>query len=146
MRVDVSVNAIDPQLGKFSNLRRSQRVYVGVEVIVGFNRAKEQLAPEHTKTVVINVHGALILLRTSVTMGELLTVRNVMTQEQLTCRVMDLSSISESGIAEVGMEFIEPTANFWHVSFPPSNWTPRCLEAKGHRPQTAAQPLVAKGK
>jgi hypothetical protein len=117
-----------------------------VEVVVGFNRAKQQLPPEHTKTVVINVHGALILLRTAVTMGELLTVRNVMTQEQLTCRVMDLSSISESGIAEVGMEFIEPTANFWHVSFPPANWTPRCLEAKGHRPQTAAPPLTAKGK
>jgi hypothetical protein len=140
------VNAIDPQLGKFSNLRRSQRVYVNVEVVVAFNRAKEPLPPEHTKTVVVNAHGALILLGTAVTMGELLTVRNVMTQEQLTCRVVDLSSISESGIAEVGMEFTEPAAKFWRVAFPPANWTPRCLEAKGHTPQTAAPPLTAKGK
>jgi hypothetical protein len=140
------VNAIDPQLGKSSNLRRSQRVYVSVEVVVAFNRAKEHLPPEHTKTVIVNAHGALILLRTAVTMGELLTVRNVVTQEQLSCRVVDLSSISESGIAEVGMEFTEPAAKFWHVAFPPLNWSPRCLEAKGHRPQTAAQPLIVKGK
>lgn len=140
------MNAIDPQLGRMSNLRRSQRVYVGVDVVVAFHRAKEPRPPEHTKTVVVNAHGALILLRTAVTMGELLTVSNVMTQEQLSCRVVDLSSISESGIAEVGMEFVEPAAQFWRVAFPPANWTPRCAEAKGHSPQTAAQPVPAKRK
>jgi len=140
------VNAIDPQLGRMSNLRRSQRVYVGVDVVVAFHRAKEPRPPEQTKTVVVNAHGALILLRTAVTMGELLTVRNVMTQEQRSCRVVDLSSISESGIAEVGMEFVEPAAQFWRVAFPPPNWTPRCAEAKGHSPQIVAQPLAAKKK
>jgi hypothetical protein len=139
------VNAIDPQLGRMSNLRRSQRLYVGVDVEVSFHRAKEPLPPEQTKTVVINAHGALILVRTAVTMGELVTVRNVKTQEQLSCRVVDLSSISESGIAEVGMEFVEPAPQFWHVAFPPANWTPRCAEAKGHSPQTA-QPVTAKQK
>jgi hypothetical protein len=105
------------------------------------------LPPEQTKTVVVNAHGALILLRTAVTMGELLTVRNVMTEEQLSCRVVDLSSISESGIAEVGMEFTEPAPQFCHIAFPPANWTPRCAEAKCHSPQTVApQPMTAKRK
>jgi hypothetical protein len=140
------VNAVDPQLGRMSNLRRSQRVYVGVDVVVAFHRAKQPLPPEQTKTVVVNAHGALILLRTAVTVGELLTVSNVMTKERRACRVVDLSSISESGIAEVGTEFVEPAPQFWRVAFPPANWTPRCAEAKGHSPQTAAQPVPVKRK
>jgi hypothetical protein len=141
------VNAVEPQLaGKVSNLRRSQRVYVSVEVVVGFERALEKLPPEQAKTVIVNAHGALILIRTPVTIGELLTVRNVRTEEQLSCKVVDLAANSESGVMEVGVEFLEPAPKFWRVAFPPANWTPRCAEAKGHRPPTASQPVVAKEK
>jgi hypothetical protein len=119
---------------------------VSAEVVVAFERAKETLPPENTKTVIVNAHGALILLRTPVTMGELLTVTNANTEEQLSCRVVDISSNSESGMTEVGMEFIEPAPKFWRVSFPPLNWTPRSPEAKRHRPQIVAPPLTAKEK
>jgi hypothetical protein len=139
------MSAIDPQVGKMSSLRRSQRVYVGVDLVVAFERA-EDVPPEKTTTVVVNAHGALVLLRTPVTMGELLTVRNVNTEEQLCCRVMDISSNSESGLTEVGLEFLEPAPRFWRVAFPPLNWTPRCPEAKSYRPQMVEQPVAAKEK
>jgi hypothetical protein len=121
-------------------------VYVSVEVVVVFEREKEMLPPEETKTVIVNAHGALILLHTPVTMGELLTVTNVNTEEQRSCRVVDISSNSESGMTEVGMEFIEPAPKFWRVAFPPLNWSPRSLEAKGHRPQIVAPPWTAREK
>jgi hypothetical protein len=129
-----------------SSLRRSQRVHVSAEVVVVFERAKEDVTPENTSTVIVNAHGALLLLRTPVTVGELLTVRNVSTEEQLSCRVVDISCNSESGLTEVGMEFIEPAPKFWRVAFPPLDWTPRCPEAKGYRPQMVEQPVTAKEK
>jgi hypothetical protein len=134
------MSATDPQLGKMGNLRRSQRVYVSVEVVVAFKKANEKVSAERTKTIVVNAHGALILLRTAVKIGELLTLKNTMTEEERSCRIVDLGSSAESETIEVGVEFLEPAPKFWRVAFPPANWTPRCAEAKGHRPQIAAQP------
>jgi hypothetical protein len=32
----------------------------------------------------------------------------------------------------VGVEFMLPNPIFWHVAFPPKDWTPRHPDAKSH--------------
>jgi hypothetical protein len=138
----ISVNDTLPR-GPISNLRRSQRLSLAFEVVVTARRENGKASSEDTKTIVITPRGALLLLRTGVAIGEVLTIRNVQTQEELSCRVCDLESSSELGMTEVGIEFIKNAPSFWRVSFPPVDWTLRSPEAKGFRPQIAA-PVAAK--
>ena len=132
--------------GNISNLRRSQRLSLAFEVVVTARRENGKASSEETKTLVISPHGALLLLRTGVAIGEVLTIRNVQTREELSCRVSDLESSSQLGMMEVGIEFIKNAPSFWRVSFPPADWTLRSPEAKGFRPRIAASvvPVAAK--
>ncbi len=79
---------------------------------------------EETRTVVVNAHGAVILLRLSVSMGQLLTLRNSKTGEEVSCRVVYVSPHLLDK-KEIGVELMEPCPRFWGISFPPSNWTSR---------------------
>ena len=56
--------------------RRSQHVRLHTPVVVLARGIDDMLVSEETRTVVVNSHGAVILLRLGVTMGELLTLRN----------------------------------------------------------------------
>jgi hypothetical protein len=141
----ISVNDTLPR-GHISNLRRSQRLRLAFEIVVTARRENGKASSEETKTLVISSRGALLLLRTGVAIGEVLTIRNVRTQEELSCRVSDLESSSQLGMMQVGIEFIKDAPSFWRVSFPPGDWTLRSPEAKGFRPQIAAPvvPVAAK--
>jgi hypothetical protein len=87
---------------------------------------------EDALTIVVNSHGALILLALKVTTGQLLTIVNPKTDDELTCRVVFVGS-SQSGKAEVGIEFMKSAPRFWGMSFPPEDWTPRSPDAKSSR-------------
>jgi hypothetical protein len=141
----ISVNDTLPR-GHISNLRRSQRLSLAFEVVVTARGENGRVSSEETKTLVISSRGALLLLHTGVAIGEVLTIRNVQTQEEVPCRVSDLESSSQPGMMEVGIEFIKNAPSFWRVSFPPGDWTLRSPEAKGFRPQIAASvvPVGAK--
>lgn len=130
------MTAVGQQSGRVHNVRRSQRVCVSVDVVVVGEGPDKKPVSEATRTLIVNAHGALILLDTKVAIGQLLTLKNLSTQEGLSCRVVGLGS-SESGRAEVGIEFIEPAPRFWRIAFPPVDWTPRSPEAKGRAPQVA---------
>jgi hypothetical protein len=108
--------------------------------VVLWLQPNNKVASEATKTLIVNAHGALIPLRTTVNINQLLTLRNTTTNEELTCRVIDLSSADPSGMRSVGIEFIEPAPRFWHIAFPPADWSARSPEAKGYRSPSASQP------
>ena len=129
------MNAIQSQSGNTSTLRRSQRLYVGVEVRVVVRRENKKLSAETTKTLIISANGASIPLRTVVAVGEILAVRNLQTQQEASCRVVDLEFNDESEMTEVEIEFIEPAPRFWSVFFPPEGWNSRNAEAKGYVPR-----------
>ena len=131
-----SVCAVEVQVAKRAEVRRSQRVCVSVHVVVTWGGATGKPASEETKTLIVNAHGALILLRKRVQVNDLLKLRNAKTQEELACRVVDLSAADQLGATNVGIEFVEPAPRFWHIAFPPEDWTPRNPEAKGYRPET----------
>jgi hypothetical protein len=124
-------------VGKITGLRRSQRVCLTVAIDIVLQKAGSKATPEITKTLVVSAHGALILLITPCAAGEFLTLRNIHTQEQISCRVVD-SNAGNTGVPEVAVEFLKPQQNFWHIAFPPSDWTPRGAESKLYGPQVLA--------
>ena len=100
--------------GPDSNRRRSQRVILSVPVTVSGQGAKGQFT-EDTKTLVVNAHGALLTLVVKVSQGQQLGLKSVSNPEPQTCKVVQ---------TQVGIEFTKPAPHFWHVAFPPENWTP----------------------
>jgi hypothetical protein len=84
---------------------------------------------EETQTRAISAHGALILVSTQVYRGQRLTLSNVQTKAALECVVAHIDKY-QSSQPQVGVEFMLPNPIFWHVAFPPKDWTPRHPDAK----------------
>jgi hypothetical protein len=133
------MNNVDLQPGKIGNARRSQRVYVGVDVAVRWYGVP---TPTLTRTIVVNAHGALLSLSEKAGIGQQLMLKNVRTQEELPCRVASVS-VHET-IPAIAVEFTEPAPRFWRIAFPPEDWTPRSPEAKGHTVPRPAAPKMSK--
>jgi len=98
-------------------------------VVVSGKHANGFPFTERTTTLVVSAHGALILLREPVILGQALNITHVVTGEKQVCTVRDVCP-GPDGVREVGIEFTQPSAYFWRVSFPPSDWDPRSPEAK----------------
>lgn len=110
-----------------SNRRRSQRVLMKIPVRVSGQNALGSPFEEETQTLAVSAHGALILVSTQVKKGQRLTLSNVPTKAALECVV---AHIPQRDDRQVGVEFIMPSPMFWHVAFPPKDWTPRHPHAK----------------
>jgi hypothetical protein len=109
--------------------RRSHRVMLNASILVEARGPDNKLVSEQTRTVVVNAHGGVILLSVTVSMGQLLTLRNSQTEEEAPCRVAYVSPhLLEK--KKVGVEFTKPCPRFWGIAFPPSDWTTRSPEAK----------------
>jgi hypothetical protein len=132
----LSVVTSNARPGSMGNQRRSQRILLSVPVVVSGKHANGVPFSEDTTTMVVNAHGALILLREPVIVGELLTVTHVVTGEELDCTVKDIEP-GQHKMAEIGIEFAHPNPRFWRVSFPPVGWTPHSPEAKRFAKQGA---------
>jgi hypothetical protein len=110
------------QGGPEATRRRSQRVILSLGVTVRAEEgARDGAFEEETNTLVVNVHGALISLAAKVVKGQKLRLKNRATQQEQVCRVANLGPTS-GGKAQVGVEFLQPTPDFWHISFPPEDW------------------------
>lgn len=110
------------QSGPEVSRRRSQRVILTLPVIVRTDGGpKENSFEEETHTLVVNLHGALIVLAAKVTKGQLLRMVNRSTREEQACRVANLGPASGDK-AQIGIEFLKPSPDFWHISFPPEDW------------------------
>src|SRR5712664_508515 len=112
-----------------ANRRRSQRVLMTVPVRVSGKSAAGLPFEEETHTRAISAHGALILVSTQVWRGLRLNLSNVQTKAALECVVAHIDK-RPSDRTQVGVEFTLPNPMFWHVAFPPKDWTPRHPDAK----------------
>ena len=112
-----------------ANRRRSQRVLMAVPVRVSGQTGLGLPFDEETHTRAISAHGALIPLSTRVHRGQRLTLSNVQTRAALECVVAHIDR-KQSSQPQVGVEFTMPNPIFWHVAFPPKDWTPRHPHAK----------------
>ena len=100
-----------------------------VGVIVAGQKPGGTSFVEQTTTVVVNAHGALVLLKETVHNGQVLRIRNAKTGEEQGCQVIETGRHAD-GEAQVGIEFLEPAPRFWHVAFPPDDWSINSPEAK----------------
>jgi hypothetical protein len=109
--------------------RRSQRLAVSIPIRVFGNRATGEPFDETGTTLVVNAHGGLVALKEPVVNGQVITLRNISSEQVIECTVVDVE-VGEDGSPEIGLEFVQPNEKFWHVSFPPADWSPRSPEAK----------------
>src|SRR5712664_301880 len=112
-----------------ANRRRSQRVLMTIPVRVSGKTGAGSPFEEETHTRAISAHGALILMSTPVYRGQRLTLSNIQTKAALECVVAHIDR-RKGEHPQAGVEFTLPNPMFWHVAFPPNDWTPRHPDAK----------------
>ena len=112
-----------------ANRRRSQRVLMTIPVRLSGKTGARSPFEEETHTRAISAHGALILVSTQVHRGQRLTLSNLQTKAAIECVVAHIDK-QQSDHPQVGVEFTLPNPMFWHVAFPPKDWTPRHADAK----------------
>src|SRR6266481_562247 len=112
-----------------ANRRRSQRVLMAIPVRVSGQNVLGSAFEEETQTRAISAHGALILISAQVYRGQRLTLSNAQTKAVLECVVAHIDR-RRGEHPHVGVEFALPNPVFWHVAFPPNDWTPRHPDAK----------------
>jgi hypothetical protein len=122
-----------------ANQRRSQRVLLSVPLRVSGKQLNGGPFVEHTKTLIVNAHGALLPLQEPVSEGQALNIKNVVTGEEVACKVVD-SNPGGNGLAEIGVEFVQANPRFWRVSFPPADWSARNPEAKRFESSPSSAP------
>lgn len=102
--------------------RRSQRVMVRVSLVLHHSAAgKPESIPAFT--VSVNVHGAMICAVAELGADARCEIEHKMTKERQSVRVTRQPKGSPEGYL-IPVEFEAPTADFWHISFPPSDWKP----------------------
>ena len=92
--------------------RRSGRVFHKIRVQAQGRAHDRKKFKETCETVVVNVHGGLLLLKHEVDNGEMLVITNPETQEEQECRVVYLGDPGDKG-QRVGIEFLTPAPRFW---------------------------------
>jgi hypothetical protein len=115
--------------GMSGDQRRSQRIMISASIRVSGKDPAGAVFAENTSTIVVNSHGALILLKRKVSIGQVLTMQHLASQEEIDCIVKGMNP-EPVGVPEIAIEFQKPRPRYWHISFPPSDWNSRSPEAK----------------
>jgi hypothetical protein len=74
--------------------------------------SNRQTVSEVTHTIIVNSHGALILLASEVAVNQIIRIENSNSKEELLCRVTSIGQ-NFMGKTQVGIEFIYPAPDFW---------------------------------
>jgi hypothetical protein len=72
---------------------------------------------ETCHTLVVNAHGALIVLTMKVRLTQQLVLENLISGKEQPCRVVHVAE-RQSNMSEIGVEFLEPAPHFWNIDFP----------------------------
>jgi hypothetical protein len=95
---------------------------LSVPVILSGGTAEGRFS-EETHTLVINAHGALVELKAKASKGQVVNMKSRLHPEEQACRVIWVGPVA-NGKSQYGLEFVQPAPHFWHISFPPEDWTP----------------------
>jgi hypothetical protein len=101
--------------------RRSSRVAIDMPVEVFGQQTNGKVFREETRTTVVNAHGALLILASTIAIKPSLLLVNLTTKSEAQCRVISQKEM-EKGKAELGVEFVDPQPRFWGIAFPPEDW------------------------
>jgi PilZ domain-containing protein len=112
-----------------ANRRRSQRVLMKIPVRISVQAGAASLSEEETYTLAVSAHGALLVVSAPLYRGQRLTLSNPQTKDSLECVVAHIDRFPNEQ-TKAGVEFLLPNPTFWHVAFPPKDWSPRHPDAK----------------
>ena len=111
----------NPASAAWAGKRRSSRVVIDIPVEVYGQSPDGKVFHEETCTLVVNAHGALISLATEIGLQQMVLLVHKTTRNEIECRVAYRKEIKK-GRAEVGIEFVSPSPQFWAIAFPAEDW------------------------
>lgn len=114
--------------------RRSKRIRARVRIAVRVETHEREIIWEETDALIVNAHGALILLSAHVSRDKFLTIRNPKNEKEILARITSLGA-RFMGKCEVGIEFIRPAPEFWAIEDTPEDWHGGPLDARRRQPQ-----------
>jgi c-di-GMP-binding flagellar brake protein YcgR len=97
--------------------RRTLRVALTVPLTVHGKADTGARFSARTTSQSVNRHGALFQLEEIVVVGQAVIVVNDHTAQSMECRVVSIHR-ARDGKQYVGVEFLSPETNFWHMQFP----------------------------
>lgn len=101
---------------EFSAPRRSTRIFRKMKMKAQGRAHNGRKFRETCETLVVSVHGGLLMLKHEVDNGELLVITNPETLEEIECRIVYLGDLCDQG-QRVGIEFLTPAPHFWGLEF-----------------------------
>src|ERR1017187_648128 len=107
-----------------SGFRRSQRIALETSVDVHISGENEQAVVEHTKTLNVSAHGALLVLTTPVKPGQWVRLLSPQTKKEIECLVRHVVTPYAGGEGQISVEFEVVTPDFWGIASPPADWDP----------------------
>jgi len=96
------------------NRRRSKRFRARIPVCVRFQDANKRSVAENSHTIIVNEHGALILVAAAVKVQQIIRLENLTMGKELLCRVA-LIGPTFMGKTQIAVEFIMPMPGFWNA-------------------------------
>ena len=97
--------------------RRTLRVALTVPLTIHGKMDSGERFSAQTVSQSVNRHGALFQLEEIVKMGQTIVLMNDNTTQSIECRVVSIHR-ARDGKQYVGVEFVSPETNFWHMQFP----------------------------
>ena len=101
--------------------RHSERLLLDVALVVRGESKESKPFQEKTFTISVSAHGTLLVLETNVVLGQTLILSNPQTQDEVEGRVVRFGS-PYGGLAQVGIEFAQPSPEFWPIESLPDSW------------------------
>jgi hypothetical protein len=99
-------------------MRRSDRIYLRLPIQVSGTDCNNFSFADHTETLVISAHGALVLLKRALVPEQEVNVRFPATRKEASARVVGQIGETPEGVC-YGVEFLDANANLWDIDFPP---------------------------
>ncbi|HEX4541873.1 MAG TPA: PilZ domain-containing protein [Candidatus Acidoferrum sp.] len=97
--------------------RRTLRVALTVPLTVRGKTDSGERFCSQTASQSVNRHGVLFTLEEIVLVGQTLILVNDHTAQSVECRVVSIHRARDSK-QYIGVEFVSPETNFWHMQFP----------------------------
>lgn len=100
------------------------RVLLSVPVVACGELSDGKKFEEETRTLLVNAHGALIALTTPLKPNHQITLSHKISKEEQLCKVVYLGNV-QGAKRQIGIEFVNPSPQFWRIDFPPEDWAAR---------------------
>jgi hypothetical protein len=102
--------------------RRSQRVILDVPLLVRGESEDKRAFEEDALTLIVNAHGALVMLEEKVVLGQKVILTNIKSGDEREGSVRYVGP-AYAGVVRVGIQFSRPAPEFWLLSSPPTDWS-----------------------